>query len=306
MGEIVLYQGIICVHKPADFTSFDVVAKLRGICKQKKIGHGGTLDPMATGVLPVFLGRCTRACDIVPIQDKAYRATVRLGVVTDTQDTTGRVLEEHPAQVTREKLEAVLPRFRGEILQLPPMYSAIKVNGVRLYKLARQGNEVERPSRPVTIHSLELEEFDPQAQTFAISVHCSKGTYIRTLCHDIGQALGCGAAMDTLVRTRAMGFSLEECCTFPQIQQAADEGRLEELLQPVERVFLTYPALRLSADQTRMLLNGVRLDLNRLPPIQGETVRVQSHTGRFLGLARTDRETQELVVTKLLAGDEER
>ena len=270
------------------------------------MGHGGTLDPMATGVLPVFLGRCTRACDIVPIQDKTYRASLRLGVVTDTQDTTGRVLEERPSQVSREELEAALEGFRGEILQTPPMYSAVKVNGVRLYKLARQGSQVERPSRPVTIHSLLLEEFDPRSQTAVLTVRCSKGTYIRTLCHDLGQALGCGAAMDTLVRTQAMGFSLEECYTFPQIQQAADQGRLEELLQPVERVFLSYPALRLGEEQTRMLLNGVRLDLNRLPPIQGETVRVQSPTGRFLGLARACRDTQELVVTKLLAGDEQR
>ena len=305
MEGLDLYQGIICVNKPADFTSFDVVAKLRGICKQKKIGHGGTLDPMATGVLPVFLGRCTRACDIVPIQDKAYRATVRLGLVTDTQDTTGRVLEETAPQVTRSRLEEVLASFRGEMDQLPPMYSAVKVNGVRLYKLARKGDEVERPTRRITVYRLELEEFDQENQTFAIQVHCSKGTYIRTLCHDIGRALGCGAAMDTLIRTQAMGFSLEECYSFSEIQQAADEGRLAGLLQPVERVFLSYPAVELDGEQTKKILNGARLDLERLPPLAGETVRVRSHTGRFLGLARPDRETGELVVVKLLAGEDD-
>ena len=185
-------QGILIVDKPMDWTSFDVVAKLRGVLGTRKLGHSGTLDPMATGVLPVFVGQATRAVSFAETGDKEYVAGLRLGCVTNTQDTSGDVLEQRPVHVTRQELEALLPRFTGEVMQVPPMYSAIKINGQKLYQLARQGKEVERPARPVTIHELEVLGQD-ESGDWLLRILCSKGTYVRTLCHDMGQALGCGA-----------------------------------------------------------------------------------------------------------------
>ena len=189
-------NGILCIDKPEGFTSFDVVAKLRGIARERRVGHAGTLDPMATGVLPLFFGRATKACDILPRQDKRYLADFRLGVTTDTQDETGRVLcERDPSGVSEADVRKAAARFTGEIMQVPPMYSALRVEGKRLYELARQGVEVERKARPVTIHSLDFVSWDGASHTCRIDVHCSKGTYIRTLVADIGEALGCGAVM---------------------------------------------------------------------------------------------------------------
>ncbi|MCM1480872.1 MAG: tRNA pseudouridine(55) synthase TruB, partial [Muribaculaceae bacterium] len=184
--------GVICVNKPAGFTSFDVIAKMRGILKMKRLGHGGTLDPMATGVLPVFAGRAAKACDILPDSGKTYEAGFRFGVTTDTQDVTGTVTKERKADVTAEQLETVLENFRGEIMQIPPMYSAVSVGGKRLYDLARKGIEVERTARPVTIYTLELLEFNEGGQCGVLKISCSKGTYVRTLINDIGEALGSG------------------------------------------------------------------------------------------------------------------
>ena len=191
-------EGILCVDKPQDWTSFDVVAKMRGIADCHKIGHGGTLDPMATGVLPLFFGRSAKAMELMPVQEKRYTATICFGVTTDTQDCTGNILSTSEKAVTREALEAALVPLRGTIDQLPPMYSAVWVDGQRLYKLARAGKEVERPTRQVTIHRLDLLEFDVENRTCVIDVACSKGTYIRTLCHDIGEALGCGGMLTAL------------------------------------------------------------------------------------------------------------
>ena len=196
-------NGIIIMDKPQGWTSMDVCAKLRGIFHEKRVGHAGTLDPMATGVLPVFIGRATRAVEFAAGSDKEYVAGLKLGVVTNTQDITGEILEQRPAEVTRKQLLAVLPRFTGAIEQVPPMYSAIKINGKKLYELARKGKEVERGPRPVTIHALEaLDGPPPQGVDFLLRIHCSKGTYVRTLCHDIGQALGCGlmSQVATLMR----------------------------------------------------------------------------------------------------------
>ena len=202
-------NGVIIIDKPQGWTSMDVCAKLRGIFHEKRVGHAGTLDPMATGVLPVFLGRATRAVEFAADGAKEYHAVLRLGTVTDTQDVTGTVLEENPVAVTAADIEAVLPRFRGDIEQIPPMYSAIKVDGKKLYDLARKGKEVERKPRPVTIHALEVGEQLSETD-FRLRVECSKGTYIRTLCHDIGQALGCGGTMSSLRRTMAAGFDLSQ------------------------------------------------------------------------------------------------
>lgn len=229
-------NGILIIDKPQDWTSMDVCARLRRCLGERRIGHAGTLDPMATGVLPVFVGRATRAVEFASEGQKEYLAGLRLGLVTDTQDTSGAVLEERPAAVTPGELEAVLPRFRGPIQQVPPMYSAIKIQGKKLYELARKGREVERPPRPITIHSLTVEDvLGPDR--FLIRVRCSKGTYVRTLCHDIGQALGCGGTMFSLRRTMAAGFTLADSHTIEEVQELG-----EALLAPADSLFRQYPA----------------------------------------------------------------
>ena len=209
-------DGIIILDKPEDFTSFDMVAKMRRLLGTRKVGHAGTLDPMATGVLPIFVGRATKCCDILPNQNKRYTATFQLGYTTDTLDATGRVLTRTEVSATKEDVEKALESFRGEIMQLPPMYSAIQINGKRLYDLARQGIEIEREKRPVTIMELNLLSADDTQHIYQIDVACSKGTYIRTLCADIGEALGCGATMTALRRTEAAGFSIADSITLEE------------------------------------------------------------------------------------------
>lgn len=235
-------DGIIIMDKPAGWTSMDVCAKLRGILKTKKVGHAGTLDPMATGVLPVFVGSATKAVSFAENGDKEYIAGLRLGVTTDTQDTSGNVLERRETSVSRESLEAVLPRFTGEIQQIPPMYSAIKINGQKLYELARKGTEIQRSTRNITIFELEL--LGQTDDDWTLRVRCSKGTYVRTLCHDIGQALGCGGCMSSLRRTMASGFTLAESHTLEEVQQGG-----ESLLAPTDSLFRQYPAHRLTTEK---------------------------------------------------------
>lgn len=233
-----MYHGIINVYKEKGFTSHDVVAKLRGICKQKKIGHTGTLDPEAVGVLPVCLGSATKLCDMLTDKTKEYVAVLKLGVVTDTQDLTGTILEEHPVTMTEEQIREVIFSFQGDQLQIPPMYSALKVNGKKLYELAREGKEVERAARPITIHEIEI--LKEELPEITIRVSCSKGTYIRTLCHDIGQALLCGGAMASLTRTRVGSFQIGQAYPLAKLQQLSDEGRLSEAVLPGRRgIFAT-------------------------------------------------------------------
>lgn len=291
-------DGIICIDKPADHTSFDVIARARGILHIKKIGHAGTLDPMATGVLPLFIGRATKACDILPVQDKRYTAQLQLGVVTDTQDCTGRVLEEHPVAVSREEFAAAIRSFEGEQMQLPPMYSAVQVEGRRLYDIAREGGTVERTPRRVCfyhIHILELTD-----TTARIDVCCSKGSYIRTLCHDIGQKLGCGATLTALRRTMAAGFTEADCVSLEELAQLAAQDRVGERFIPIARVFDTLPRLELGGKQARLYLNGVRLDAARLgqPAVPGD-IAIYSEAGEFLGIAYIEAETGELRSRKL-------
>ncbi len=295
-------NGIICVNKPQDFTSFDVVAKLRGILRIKRLGHGGTLDPMATGVLPVFVGTATKACDIMPDNTKSYLAGFRLGQTSDTQDVTGEILTASDVPVSYDDLMSVLPCFRGKIMQLPPMYSAVQVNGKRLYDLARQGIEVERTPREIEVTSLRIAEYNEETREGAIEIECSKGTYIRTIINDIGEKLGCGGIMTSLVRTSSGGFTLNDCYTFEQIQQARDDDRLEELILPIERVFEKLPKLRLGEAQTRMYRNGVKLDLARIHNIRdnADTYAVYGNDGVFIGTAHTDRENGILRVGKNL------
>ncbi|WP_312281274.1 tRNA pseudouridine(55) synthase TruB [Oscillibacter sp.] len=271
-------SGIIIIDKPMDWTSMDVCAKLRGILKEKRVGHGGTLDPMATGVLPVFVGQATRAVEFAEKGKKEYVAGLRLGLVTDTQDVTGAALERCEPAVSREMLERVLPRFTGEILQIPPMYSAIKIGGKKLYEIARKGGEVERAPRPITIYELELLEQTGPTE-FTLRCLCSKGTYIRTLCHDIGQALGCGGCMSSLRRTMAAGFSLSQAVSLADVQE-----RGVALLLPTDSYFAEYPAFHLSTErQERRCRNGNPVDA---PACPDGTVRVYGREGDFLCLSQ--------------------
>lgn len=247
-------DGILNVYKEPGFTSFDVVAKLRGICKQKKIGHTGTLDPDASGVLPVCLGKATRLCDLLTDKTKEYRAVLLLGQVTDTQDTTGKVLSEQPVTANEEQVRQAVLSFVGEYDQLPPMYSALKVNGQKLCDLARAGKEVERKSRRITIYSIDIESICLPRVTMTVS--CSKGTYIRTLCHDIGQLLGCGGTMENLVRTRSGQFRIENAWRLSQIEQFAREGTLEEKLLKTDAVFADLKAIEVRTEFERLAENG--------------------------------------------------
>lgn len=273
-------NGIVIIDKPQGWTSMDVCAKLRGIFREKRVGHAGTLDPMATGVLPVFVGTATKAVQFAESGDKEYVATLKLGLVTNTQDTTGEKLETHPVDVSEDALRAVLPRFTGEIEQIPPMYSAIKIGGKKLYELARKGEEVERKPRRVTIHRIELLEQNA-ADEFTLRVVCSKGTYIRTLCHDIGAALGCGGCMSALRRTVAAGFPIGEAVTIEQVQQ-----RGEALLMPVSEFFRNYPAYTLHRrEQEERAYHG-----NVIPAADAAdgVYRVYDREGNFLCLSRAE------------------
>lgn len=271
-------NGIIVIDKPQGWTSMDVCAKLRGMFREKRVGHAGTLDPMATGVLPVFIGRATRAVEFASEGEKEYVAGLKLGVVTNTQDTSGQVLETHPVQVAPEQLEEALERFRGDIQQIPPMYSAIKINGKKLYELARKGKEVERKPRPVTIHALNIET-QTAPDEYIIRVRCSKGTYVRTLCHDIGQVLGCGGTMSSLRRTMAAGFALGRAVSLEDVENAPDR---QALLLPVDAYFSTYPALTVDAGTEKKIRNGMTVVL---PKLAAGTYRVYGPEGSFLALS---------------------
>ena len=271
-------NGILIVDKPAGWTSQDVAAKLRGVFHEKRVGHGGTLDPMATGVLPIFIGRATRAVPFFEHADKVYEAGLRLGLVTDTQDVTGRTLEERAVDITQVRLEAALDNFRGEIAQIPPMYSAIKVNGQKLYALARQGKAVERAPRPVTIFALDL--LGGAGADWRLRVHCSKGTYVRTLCHDIGAALGCGGCLSALRRTRAGAYDVTRSHTMAEILAAENP---EALLLPTDSLFSDRPALKVAENAERKLRNGAPL---HTPKLKDGEYRVYNQAGDFLLLAQ--------------------
>ena len=271
-------NGIIIIDKPADWTSMDVCAKLRGILKTKKIGHAGTLDPMATGVLPVFVGQATRAVSFAESGSKEYVALLRLGLVTNTQDTSGETLSQSAVTATADDLRAVLPRFTGEIDQIPPMFSAIKIGGRKLYELARKGQEVERKSRSVTIHELELLEQVSETD-YLLRIHCSKGTYVRTLCHDIGAALGCGGCMDSLRRTMAAGFTLADAVTLEEVQAQG-----EALLRSVDSLFAHHPAYHIRHARVEALCrNGNAFTVR--DPLPDDTYRVYGMDGTFLCLS---------------------
>lgn len=277
-------EGIVLIDKPADWTSMDVCSKLRGMLHERRIGHSGTLDPMATGLLVVFVGRATKAVEFAEADKKRYIAGLRLGITTDTQDITGNILSESEVHISEKELDDALETFRGEIDQIPPMYSAIKIDGQRLYKMARAGHEVERPARRVTIHELSRIAPVEKGET-VLDVCCSKGTYIRALCDDIGKSLGCGAAMSSLRRTGAGCFSIEQAHTLDEVQQYAAEGRAEELLLPMHTLLSDMDSFTADAYQEKKLRNGCAFAADCA---DGE-YRVFSENGAFLMLGRCEK-----------------
>ncbi len=282
-----MIHGIINVYKEKGFTSHDVVAKLRGIAGQKKIGHTGTLDPDATGVLPVCLGKATKLCDLLTDKDKTYEAVLLLGKTTDTQDITGEVLEEKPTEtLVEDKVREVIEGFIGDYEQIPPMYSALKVNGKKLYELAREGKVIERKARPVKILDIKILEMDlPRVR---MEVSCSKGTYIRTLCHDIGEKLGCGGCMESLIRTRVSAFRVEDARTLDEIEALKQEGKLAGLLVPIDEMFPSYPKITVKDDWKAFAKNGNPLDVKMLKEACGQVgesqVRLYDEAGKFIAI----------------------
>lgn len=297
-------NGIIIVDKQAGITSFDVVARLRKITGERKIGHAGTLDPMATGVLPVFLGSATKAVGLLPCQDKRYEAAFRLGTTTDTGDITGRLLSSSPVNVGADEVLLAAEGFSGVILQVPPMYSAIKQNGKRLYELARRGIEVERQPREINVYEMKLKAYDAKSCEYTIEVFCSKGTYIRTLITDIGEKLGCGAVMTALRRTFASGFAIGGALTIETIAAAAAQGRLQNCVMDTETPFLPLCEVQVTSKQAVRFKNGGPLSLDRLDaqPL-GALCRVKCGGG-LIGLGMVDEDSRELRIKCLFAGSE--
>ncbi|WMJ23013.1 tRNA pseudouridine(55) synthase TruB [Paludicola sp. MB14-C6] len=293
-------NGILCINKPQEYTSFDVVARIRGMTKTKRVGHSGTLDPLATGVLPIFIGNATKACDMLPNDDKSYIAEFEFGFKTDTLDISGEVLETFEKKISKEEIIEKLNHFRGDIQQIPPMYSAVRVNGQRLYDIARQGREIEREPRSVTIFKLELMDFDKATQKGKLEIACSKGTYIRSIISDLGELLGTGGTMTALCRDKACGFSLDDCITLEQAQDYTTNGTIEQQLLPVDRLFYHLPKIQLNEIQSIKFKNGVKLDLNRVIYKNIDTLhRVYDNEKVFLGLASLDKEDMALVIEKM-------
>ena len=300
-------NGIIVVNKPQDFTSFDVVAVMRRLCRQRKIGHTGTLDPMATGVLPLLLGNAAKAQDILPDSDKAYVAGFKLGITSDTLDIWGTIQSEKEVNASYKEIQSLIPKYKGDIMQIPPMYSAVKKDGVRLYDLARQGIEVERQPRQVNVSELKLLDYDEETFKGQLYISCSKGTYIRTIIDDIGQDLCCGAVMTSLVRTRACGFSLEDAISLDEIREITKEGEQPENIvdrvHSSESLFLSYRGITVSEKQALRFANGNPIDIARTQiknsAANGEIIRVSGRDNIFIGLGKADTEKGLIKIYKL-------
>ena len=300
-------NGILNIYKEAGYTSFDVVAKLRGILHEKKIGHTGTLDPDATGVLPVCVGNATKVCGLLTDKDKEYEAVLQLGLTSDTQDATGQILSDYSDRLdalSEEQVREAILGFVGDYEQIPPMYSALKVGGKKLCDLAREGIEVERKARLVHIYDIEIKDIELPYVT--MRVHCSKGTYIRTLCADIGEKLGVGGLMKCLVRTRVSCFSIDQALTLAQVEEHRDRGGLDEILLPVDGVFLEYPALHAAKEAEKRLQNGNRLGLSDFTGHLDEQkldadvrFRVYDQDGRFYGIYGWDTKRRDFKSIKL-------
>lgn len=307
LGKMIMLNGIINIYKEKGFTSHDVVAKMRGICRQKKIGHTGTLDPDATGVLPVCLGSGTKLCDMLTDKDKEYVAELILGVETDTQDISGQILRRLPVAVSEMQVKEAVLSFQGEYMQIPPMYSALKVNGKKLYELARAGKEVERQARPVVIHEIEI--LDMQLPVVRLRVSCSKGTYIRTLCADIGEKLGCGGAMQSLVRTRVGHFKLEQAVTLEQLEKIRDENGLESILYPVECAFAECASLSIKPEFRKLLDNGNAFypnqTIEKVTYPEGEWIKVYGEE-QFYGVYTYDKTNRRYKPVKMFFAEMER
>lgn len=297
-----MIHGVINIHKEKGYTSHDVVAKLRGIVGQKKIGHTGTLDPDATGVLPVCLGKATKLCDMLTDKNKTYETVMLLGKVTDTQDISGNVLCENSTdKLDEESVKKAILSFVGDYMQVPPMYSALKVNGKKLYELAREGVEVERKARPVTILEIQIKEINlPRVR---MEVSCSKGTYIRTLCHDIGEKLGCGACMEELIRTRVSRFKLEDSLTLSQVQELKEAGKLEEVLVPIDEMFSDYEAITLKEEFMSFVYNGntflPKHLKSRIELSDGKMVRVYDNKSNFIAIYKFIKEKYIFKIEKM-------
>ena len=300
-------DGIINIYKEADYTSHDVIARMRGILKTRKLGHTGTLDPDAVGVLPVCVGRATKACDMLTDRSKVYEAVLRLGVTTDTEDMSGTVLSEHPVEVTEEQVVEAVHHFKGDYEQVPPMYSAIKVEGKRLYELAREGIVIERKPRPVTIYELEILEIS--LPLIRLRISCSKGTYIRSLCRDIGERLGCGGAMEHLTRTRVGEFVIENAITLSQLEEIMREDRVEEYIKPVDRLFLEYPKVKVgNKSEHALLTNGNPLAARKLKiddqyRVDGQWLRLYDLDDNFIALYTYDTEKRRVKPLKMFSNN---
>ena len=297
-----MIHGVININKEKGYTSHDVVAKLRGIVGQKKIGHTGTLDPDATGVLPVCLGKATKLCDMLTDKSKTYETVMLLGKTTDTQDISGSVVSESSVEsIDEDAVKKCIGEFVGDYLQVPPMYSALKVNGKKLYELARQGIEVERKARPVVIHEIKILEIAlPRVR---MEVSCSKGTYIRTLCHDIGLKLGCGACMEELIRTKVSCFEIPDSLTLGQVQELKEAGKIEEILVPIDAMFSEYEAVTLKKEFASFAYNG-NLFLpkhihEKLELVDGKNVRVYDEDGRFIAIYAFDKTKRTFQIVKM-------
>ena len=297
-----MIHGVINIHKEKGYTSHDVVAKLRGIVGQKKIGHTGTLDPDATGVLPVCLGKATKLCDMLTDKSKTYETVMLLGKVTDTQDISGTVLNESSTDdLNEEAVKAAILSFVGDYMQIPPMYSALKVNGKKLYELAREGVEIERKARPVTILDIQLKEV--KLPRVRMEVSCSKGTYIRTLCHDIGEKLGCGACMEELIRTKVSRFELEDSLTLSQVQELKKAGKLAKILVPIDEMFLDYEAITLKEEYMSFVYNGNVFMPKHVDQyvelVDGKMVRVYDDKGNFIAIYKFIKEKYIFKIEKM-------
>lgn len=300
-----MIHGVLNIYKEPGWTSHDVVAKLRGILRQKKIGHTGTLDPQAEGVLPVCLGKATKLCDLLTEETKSYEAVLLLGQVTDTQDTTGEVLSEKPVLVSEEEVKAAAASFQGERLQVPPMYSALKVGGKKLYELAREGKEVERKARPV--HFYEIQVLDTDLPRVRLHVTCSKGTYIRTLCHDLGERLGCGGCMEKLIRTRVGIFHKENSLPLARVEELVRGGNLESYIAGIPELFPDLAQVRALPQEDRYLDNGnpIYRSMVEEPDLwqEGTQVRMYKSSGEFVGIFRCDKATEKFAPVKMFLQD---
>lgn len=297
-----MIHGVININKEKGYTSHDVVAKLRGIVGQKKIGHTGTLDPDAIGVLPVCLGKATKLCDMLTDKNKTYEAVMLLGITTDTQDTSGEILSENATDaLTEEAVKDVVMSFIGDYMQIPPMYSALKVNGKKLYELAREGIVIERKARPVSILDIQIKEI--KLPRVRMEVSCSKGTYIRTLCHDIGEKLGCGACMEELMRTKVSRFTLEDSLTLEEVRALKEEGRLEEVLVPIDQMFEAYEAVTLKEEFMAFAYNGnvffPKHLKNYVELTDGKLVRVYDGEGQFIAIYKFNKEKYLFKIEKM-------